>query len=277
MEDTQTPPAGEHAETAQTSLSDILSPASAAAETEVMSGPEVGDEPAPQPQPAPEPAPSAQPAPTAETDPAAKPEREQPFWYRKEIQKERQRREAAERRAAELEATRLERRQPQAEAPQRIDPLEDPEGYSAFIEARFERQRLVDRLERSEDRFIDKFNEETFEQTREWLATRPDIEEWALKQRDPWKAAHGQFQKERLAAEIGEDPDAWRNAERERIRAEILAEQTAAQSAPSAAPTMRPTPPAPASEVRSAAPRDNAGRFTGPTPMSAILGAKPGR
>lgn len=276
MENTQTPPAGDQAEMAQTSLNDILSPATADAGLGEGSGPEAGSEPAAVSEPAPTPVVSAQPA-TAETDPASRPEREQPFWYRKEIEKERKARQQAERRAAELEAGRHERRQPQAEQPHRLDPLEDPDAYMGAIEARLERQRLIDRLERSEERFTDKHGEESFEQTREWLATRPDIEEWALKQRDPWKAAHGQYQKERLASEIGEDPDAWRNAERERIRAEILAEQGGAQSAPASPPTMRPPPPTPATDVRSAAPRDAAGRFAGPTPMSAILGSKSGR
>ncbi|HEY9219539.1 MAG TPA: hypothetical protein VIO94_15940 [Phenylobacterium sp.] len=264
MEDTQTPPTGEQVEVAQTPLSDILS--GAAADTGEGSGLEAEVQPEPQQQePAPAPV-TADPAPKAE-------EPQHPFWYRKEIEKERKARQAAERRAAELEAQRTQPRQ-EGPAPTHPDPLEDPAAYNNFIEARFERQRLVDRLERSEDRLIDKLGEDVFEETREWLATRPDIEEWALKQRDPWKAAHGQFQKERLAAEIGEDPNAWREAERERIRAELQAEMSARQPAAASAPNMRPPPPAPASDARGSAPRDAAGRFTGPTPMSDILGSR---
>lgn len=204
--------------------------------------------------------------PEPKVDPAAKPEAEQPFWYRKEIEKERKARQAAERRASELE------RQPAPRAP--TGEQDDPDRPLTRAELNMYRERdaLIGRLERSEERFVDKLGEETFEATREWLATRPDIEEWALKQRDPWKSAHSQFQKEKLASEIGEDPNAWREAERERIRQELIAEQQQERPAPqpAAAPQMRSAPPAPASTARSAAPRDTSGRFAGPSPIGAL-------
>ncbi len=217
-------------------------------------------------------APAAAPAaPAAETppvDPATKPENEQPFWYRKEIKREREARQAAERQLAQLRGG----PPPNAAAPAgpSDEDLDRPLTRRELMMEQ-ERSALIGRLERSEDRLVDKHGEDTFESVREWLATRPDIEEWALKQRDPWAAAHSQFNKERLASEIGEDPNAWREAERERIRAEILAEQTPGgprpPQAPAAAPQMRSAPPAPASQARSAAPRDESGRFTGPAPL----------
>ena len=237
---------------------------------------EVGAAPQMAPQ---EPQPSAQPAPTAETAAPApapaqqpaqagdQPENQGPKWYRDAIQKANREREQLRR---ENEAL---RRQGQPQSDQgRPDPVESPEDFNGYIEARFERQRLVDRLERSEERFIDKHDEDTFEEVRSWLSTRPDIEEWAIKQRDPWRAAHSQFTKERLADEIGEDPNAWREKERERLRQEILAEQEAARAAdtqhiPAPAPQMRSAPPPPASAARSATPRDSSGRFAGPTPL----------
>ena len=143
------------------------------------------------------------------------------------------------------------------------------------IEHRLETQRVIDRLERSEDRFIDKFGDETFEETRDWLRTRPDIERWAMGQRDPWKAAHDQYRREKLDSEVGSDPEAWLEtklaerlaAEREAIRQEILAEAQGHQPAP--AP--RHTPPPATAGVRSAAPRSGAAPFTGPTPLGDIL------
>jgi hypothetical protein len=241
---------------------------------------EVGEDPDDEPAPAAAPAAKTAPAPVAEAapaakvetpvDPATKPETEQPFWYRKEIEKERRARQAAERRAADLE-----QRQPAPQ--QRQEPAgegDDPERPLTRAELEFYRQRdaLVGRLERSEERFVDKLGEETFEATREWLTTRPDIEEWALKQRDPWRAAHSQFTKEKLAAEIGEDPNAWREAERERMRQELRAEMDAeAQHIPARRdpPQMRSAPPAAASTARSAAPRDDSGRFA-PAPLTSL-------
>lgn len=199
---------------------------------------EVAQEPAPQ-----EAAPEAK--------PETKPEAEQPFWYRKQIEKERKARQALER---ELEQAR--QAVPQQQLP---DPRQDPVAH-------FETMRVIDKLERSEDRFVDKHGEQELEAVKDWLATRPDIEAWAIQQRHPWGAAFQQYQREKLSAEIGDDPNAWREAERERLRAEILAELP---SAPMAAP--RPNIPAPASSQRSVASRGGPA-FAGSTPLKSILG-----
>lgn len=198
------------------------------------------------------PAPEADPATAApEVKPEAKPEAEQPFWYRKQIEKERKERQRLER---ELEQAR--QAQPQQQLP---DPRQDPVSY-------FETQRVVDRLERSEDRFVDKHGEQEFEAVKDWLMTRPDIEAWAIQQRHPWAAAHQQYQREKLSAEIGDDPNAWREKERARLREELQAEFQA--TAPMASP--RPNIPAPASGQRSVASRGGPA-FAGPTPIGDIL------
>lgn len=234
------------------------------------------------------PAPTATPATTAESPPAtapapagiaaanpdlaAKPEAQQPFWYRKEIEKERKARQALER---ELETLRGRPAQPAHQPQGAPDPLESPDQFSGYIEQRLETQRLVDRLERSEERLSDKLGDAVVDEVREWLTTRPDLEQWAMGQRDPWKAAHQQFTKEKLASEIGEDPNAWREAERTRIRQELEAEMGRdPQPAPAARPAMNPraAPPPPSSTVRSAAPRDETtGRFAGPTPLKSAF------
>jgi hypothetical protein len=77
---------------------------------------EVGEDPDDEPAPAAAVAAKTAPAPVAEAapaakvetpvDPAAKPETEQPFWYRKEIEKERKARQAGRARAADLAAQR---------------------------------------------------------------------------------------------------------------------------------------------------------------------------
>lgn len=280
MTDTTTPDAPAPEETSARSLADIIGRPNGD-----MHVPEAG---ADLEQPAPAPAaaePSAPPAPKVETAPqapasvaaenpdlAAKPEAQQPFWYRKEIEKERKARQAAERQLEELRG-RSPAPQPRTQAP---DPLESPDQFSGYIEQRLETQRLVDRLERSEERLADKLGDAVVDEVREWLTTRPDLEQWAMGQRDPWKAAHQQFTKEKLAAEIGDDPNTWREQERERLRQEILAEQSRDQRhepapRPAMNQTTRAAPPPPSSTVRSAAPRDGQGRFAGPAPLKSLL------
>lgn len=215
----------------------------------------LGGEPLAQPQEQPA-APSAEPKP--EPAPAATAEdAKAPFWYRKEIEKERKERQ---RLARELEQMRT---RPPANDPPPVD-FTNPGDVQSYIAQTLEMQALHGRLERSEERFTDKHGAQTFEECRDWLATRPDIEEWALKQRDPWAAAHQQYTRERLSAEIGDDPESWRTKERERLKAELLAEM-GGQPAP--APQMRPPLPRPGATMPSASPRDSQGRFTGPTPI----------
>ncbi len=236
-----------------------------AAPQEAPQEPEQSAQPA---QMAENPAPAQQPAPQAPKA-GEQPETQGPKWYRDAITKANREREQLRR---ENEALRRQGGQPQPTNQPGPDPVESPEDFNRFIETRFEHQRLVDRLERSEERFVDKHGDDTFDEVRTWLSTRPDIEEWALKQRDPWRAAHSQFTKEQIASEIGDDPKAWQEKERERLRQEILAEQEAAragqsQHIPAQPPQMRAAPPPPASSARSAAPRDSQGRFAGPTPL----------
>lgn len=206
--------------------------------------------------------------PPKDPEKAAKPKEDRgPKWYREGI--ERANREAAEarRKAEELER-RLQQGQPQA--PQYVDPIADPQAFYQTFEQRMQQVQLVQRLEFSEMRAADKHGPDVVDETRAWLTTRPDMEQWAMSQRDPWNAAIAEFKKIKLAEEIGDDPNAWRESERERLRRELMEEMQF--SAPE--PTMRPRTsiPAPASASRSASPRGN--QSTGPTPLGQIVGTR---
>lgn len=207
-----------------------------------------------------EPAQTAEPkaAPEAES-----PEKSEPFWYRKAL-KEREKREKEQARRLEELERQLQAREQQRAGP---DARQDPVRY-------FETQRVMDRLERSEDRFIDRHGEQQLEEVRDWMAAMPpeqrdSFEQYCMNQRHPWGAAHAEFQKARLAAEIGDDPAAWRKRQEEEITARIR-EEMAAQygQQPGGAPSMR--LPQPASGQRSAAPRSGPG-FAGPTPLGEII------
>lgn len=223
-----------------------------AAEAETTLAPETQEQATPDPAPV-----AAEATPQAQ----AQPEPQHPFWYRKEIEKERKRAAQLER---QLEIERSQRPQTQRQAPP--DPLENPDAFYGHIEQRLETQRVIDRLERSEDRFIDKHGEQSFEEVRDWLATRPDIEQWAIAQRDPWRAAHQQYTREKMVAEIGDDPKGYEARLREKILAEL---QESGGAAPPGQPQMRPHLPGSAAAVRNA--RDPQGRFTGPAPLNSVL------
>lgn len=194
----------------------------------------------------PEPEPKA-----LEAAPEAKPEKEQPFWYRKEIEKERKRAADLERRLQEAESRR--------EQPQAPDPRQDPVAH-------FEQMRIIDKLERSEDLFIDKHGEDELESVKDWLKTRPDIEARAIEQRRPWPYAHEQYKLARLREEIGDDPAGWQARKEKEIEERLMAKMSGDGLEPN--PAMTPSPlriPAPASSARSAPAK---GGYAGPAPLS---------
>lgn len=289
--DNQDLPAGEAAATGATSLADVLSPAPAGNEPSGGAAPQVDATQAPaaaapadpmSAQPAqtaattPPASPSAPAAPAGEQDPATDPR--SPRWFREHMQRVNRER-AAER--AELDRLRNQGGRPspqhsQPQGPELPDPLEDPAGYAQALlgiaNQRIQQTQLLTTLTISERFARQQHGNEEFETCKAWLSTRPDIEAWALQQPDPWGAAFTTYGRERLAEEIGEDPNAWREREREKLRAEILAEAGAATSQPAmtSAPQPHRAPPAPASTARSTQSRDPAGRFA-PTPLGDLL------
>lgn len=223
------------------------------------------------PEPKPAPAPAA-PAASAATDPVEDPK--SPRWFRDEMKKlraENQRLASTQGRADPAPTPRPAA--PPAELP---NPAEDPQGYHDAVQrglhTQMQRFQLETKLNLSERFATQQHGAEAFEDCRAWLSTKPDIEAWAIQQPDPWAAAFTQYNRERLAEEIGEDPKAWQEKERQRIRDEVRAEMEAEGGQPAPArqpPQMRAVPPAPASTARAAAPRDpSTGKFTGPAPLT---------
>lgn len=188
--------------------------------------------------------------PANEAAPEAKPEKpSEPFWYRKALKEKEDRAKALERENADLRQRSQQPAQPQQD---------DPE--IRFLKAEL---RISERFARREH------GNEMFEETRDWLAQRPDLEQWALGQEDPWEAAISTYRREKLADEIGNDPDKWRETERDRIRAELEAEMGQGGHAPQAMTGHR--LPTPAAGVRSVAAK---GGFAGPTPLNSVVGQR---
>lgn len=296
MSETDTLPAGAEAEGA-TSIDSILGSRRHQTQGEHEAHREVGAAPQDtQVPPEAQPQPSAQPAPTAETPaPAGQAEMDfeklaedpkfkeyvnqrMPKWAREAIKE-------ANRKAQRTDAAPAPQPAPaHVQPPRELTPEElgRPLTVAEMLafQDRFAQQQQAfatqTKIQNSEYWARQKHGE-LFDEAYAWLDTQPDLQDHFIRQPDPWGAAVAHYQRVKLAEEIGDDPRAWQESQREKIRQELLMELNAAPAAPEQhVPAMRPqnprpTPPQPASTVRSAQPRDDTGRFTGPTPVSSIL------
>lgn len=207
-----------------------------------------------------------------EADPASDPR--SPKWFREHMKKTA--REASELRAEnERLRTGQQPRTAPPERPARVlpNPSEDPEGFAnaVFAQQREEMQnyQLQTTLDLSARFLKQAHGAEAFDEVFAWLDTRQDLQPVFTQQPDPWGAAYAHYQREKLAEEIGDDPAAYRKRIEEEAIARFKASQEGGEQAPAAParPQMGRNPPPPASQVRSAAPRDPIGRFTGPAPL----------
>lgn len=270
---TDTAPAAETEIAAPASISEIIAGRSDAlhdGHKEVGAEP-VAPEPAPAPAP-PAPVAAAKPEPAPDADPATDPK--SPRWYREHMQKTN--RELTELRARVANPAPVQPQpHPQPTRAPLPNPAEDPQGYHEAVTRGFTQQMqdfaLQTTLSLSERFARQQHGGEAFEDCKAWLTTRPDLEAYFIQQPDPWMAAFQHYSRERLAEEIGDDPAAYRTRIEQEIRAKLEAEMAGREiPQPAPAPQMRSAPPAPASTARSAAPRDPAGRFTGPAPIGSL-------
>lgn len=156
-----------------------------------------------------QPAETAQPPAETPQQPDPKPpEAKDPKWFRDAIKAREDRARQAERERDELRA-RVEQPAPSQE---NLSPQEA-----------FERQQMVFNVSISE-RFARREHGALFEEAKVWLETRPDIEAWAVRQPDPWESAISLYRREKMAEEIGDNPEEWREKERARLREELMAE-----------------------------------------------------
>jgi|SRR5689334_4456670 len=135
------------------------------------------------------------------------------------ITAERKKRQDAERRAAGLQQ-RLEALQTPRQTP---DVLADPEGFRKSITADIEAQRINDRVNLSAAMARELYPDfdEVMDEWAGIMQADPLIYQQAIKQDFPAKWAYQHVKRERFLKEVGDNPDNWRKAERERLRAEL--------------------------------------------------------
>lgn len=150
---------------------------------------------------------------------------QEPFWYRKTLREYEKKNKALEKQLEQVKQAQ-EQAYPQHHVP---DLYEDPQGFQQAMMAQMQQFAVNQRLDQSEWRARDRHGDELVDEVLAWAETRPDIAQWSLSQRDPYAAAIQVYQRERLAAEIGDNPEVWRQKERERLRQEILNEAQSVQ------------------------------------------------
>lgn len=217
-------------------------------------------------------APAAAPPASAALDPVDDPK--SPRWFREEMKRLRTENQRLSASPQPRHETPPQSRPaaPQAEFP---NPVDDPQGYHRAVQAEMGRQLQVQGLIQTltvSERFARReVGNETFEDCKAWLSTKPQLEQLFLQDPDPWTQALAYYQRERLTEEIGDDPAAYRKRIEDEAIARYQAQQGQQQEQrePAPAPSMRAAPPAPASAARAAAPRDpETGKFVGPSPLA---------
>lgn len=157
--------------------------------------------------------------------------------------------------------TRAQQPQPQP----RPDLYQDPEGYARSVEFQ-----VAARMANVEAEMSERFARQSFGDALVDEAFAAAQEKGAIDQfkgkRDAWGDLVKWHKAQKAVAEIGDDPDTWRQRERERLKAELQAELTA-QSVRAPAPSL-------AGQANLASRPEPA--WSGPTPLDEILGGKGG-
>jgi len=180
---------------------------------------------------------------------------------------ERRRRQAAEAEARELRE--YKQRMEQERQQQQYQPplvTEDAEGWAQHVEQQQAFTAYNQKLDTSEMLVRQQFGDEVVDKAADaFLEARqadPTLQQKFDSQKHPYAWVLNWHKQHQLLSEIGSDPEAWRNAERERIRQELLASQKPASVAQPSAPSYQPPPPSLASAPVAA--RPNAAPHVGP-------------
>ncbi len=133
------------------------------------------------------------------------------------------------------ENRRLKASQPQAEPTPAPDFYEDPQGAVKHQVEPVQQMVVTQKLETSRFMAEREFGKETVDAAFEYFNQHPEQSQALLNHPSPFHAAVEAFNQQRVASEIGADPDKWREQERENIRAELQAEMVAEQAREKAA------------------------------------------
>lgn len=126
----------------------------------------------------------------------------------------------------------------QRQAPQRIDPLDDPEGFAQQQQQLVQQAIIADRFERSHEDAVEKHGEDTVKAAVEWAQTRAQANpafaaEYMAKTR-PIQWIVQQHKRDAIVSEMGDNPDDW--FAREAAKRGYVTQSAPVVAAPVAAP-----------------------------------------
>lgn len=153
---------------------------------------------------------------------------------------------------------------PAPQALQRPDVLQDPEGYTRYIETQLQTQPVMLRREMSEAMLMESKADaaEVIQEFAQVARQNPALIQEMDRQMNPAKWAYDYVKRSRVLQEIGGDPEAWKTQQLEALKAQWLAEAQAQQSAAPVATNSKPN--AASSIPPSLANARNVGARTGP-------------
>ena len=172
------------------------------------------------------------------------------------LHEERDRRKALE---AQLAA------QPRKEPEPMPDVFDDAEGYTKRLQTDIQQTAQTVRLDLSEDLARQTHGDELVDAAMEAFKPHANtaLHQQILAARNPYAELVRWHKQQEIAAQIGNDPDAWREAERAKLREEIQAEMAAKAVADLKAPSLANQPNVGARSGPT---------WAGPTPLSSVIG-----
>ena len=143
--------------------------------------------------------------------------------------------EREKRQRYEREAEELRRWRQQVEGQQRQPSFRDnPEAVMSQLQQQIDEQLKRQRLINSRMLAEEKFGKEKVAEVYEYFEEHPQESHALLNEPSPFHAAVEHYERQKLLQEIGSDPNAWREKERERMKKDIMSES--AQKKPDAPP-----------------------------------------